>query len=319
MAQQRGKLEHDGSVDDFCRGLGGLLATLGETQIGAVGHRVVHGGADYGAPILLDTAHIEALRRLSPLAPLHQPHNLAGIDAITRLLPNLPQVACFDTAFHHDQPLVARQLGLTRELHEAGLCRYGFHGISYEYIASQLPAHLGAKGDGRVIVAHLGSGASLCAMQQRRSVATTMGFSTLDGLLMATRCGNLDPGALLYLMQARGMDVDAVSELLYQRSGLLGMSGLSGDMRTLLNSAEQAAQEAIDLFCYRVRREIGSLTAALGGIDALVFTGGIGEHANEIRERICAGLAWLGPDLSILTLPTDEERMIEQHTRRLCA
>lgn len=318
-ALQRGKLEHDGSVDDFCRGLTGFLATLGEVRIGAVGHRVVHGGSAYGSPIRLDTAHVEALRQLAPLAPLHQPHNLAGIDAISRLLPEVPQVACFDTAFHHDQPAVARQLGLTRELHEAGVRRYGFHGLSYEYIASQLPAALGAMADGRVIVAHLGSGASLCAMRERRSVATTMGFSTLDGLLMATRCGNLDPGVLLYLMQARGMDAAALADLLYQRSGLLGVSGMSGDMRTLLGSTEPAAQEAVELFCYRVQREIGSLAAALGGLDALVFTGGIGEHAHSIRTRICAGLAWLGPELKVLTLPTDEESMIEQHTRRLCA
>jgi acetate kinase len=315
----RGKLEHDGSADDFCKHLGDLLDAQGGKRIHAVGHRVVHGGSEYGAPIRLDARHIESLRRLTPLAPLHQPHNLAGIDAVTRLLPDVPQVACFDTAFHHDQPVLAQMLGLTRELHEAGVRRYGFHGISYEYIATQLPAHLGAAAEGRVIVAHLGSGASLCAMRERRSVATTMGFSTLDGLLMATRCGNLDPGVLLYLMQEHGMDAAAIADLLYQRSGLLGISGLAGDMRTLLASDAPAAREAVDLFCYRVQREIGSLTAALGGLDALVFTGGIGEHAHEIRERICAGLGWLGKELSILILPTDEESMIAQHTRRLCA
>ena len=318
QAMQRGKLEHDGSVDDFCRGLAGLLGSLGDLRIRAIGHRVVHGGKDYGAPILLDADHIAALRRLTPLAPLHQPHNLAGIDAITRLLPDLPQVACFDTAFHHDQPPLARHLGLTRELHEAGVRRYGFHGLSYEYIAAQLPQHLGAAADGRVIVAHLGSGASLCALRERRSVATTMGFSTLDGLLMATRCGSLDPGVLLYLMQTHNMDTAADADLLYQRSGLLGVSGLSGDMRTLQASGDPAAREAIDLFCYRICREAGSLAAALGGVDALVFTGGIGEHAHAIRERICAGLAWLGTDLITLTLATDEERVIAQHTARLC-
>lgn len=316
---QRGKFEHDGSIDNFCHGLTQLLDGLGQITVKAVGHRVVHGGSEYGAPVLLDTRHIEALRRLASLAPLHQPHNLAGIDAVTRLLPAVPQVACFDTAFHHDQPAVAQCLGLTRELHEAGIRRYGFHGLSYEYIAGQLPAVLGERANGRVIVAHLGSGASLCAMRERRSVATTMGFSTLDGLLMATRCGNLDPGVLLYLMQERGMTTKAISELLYQRSGLLGISGLSGDMRTLLASDTSEAQEAIELFCYRVCRETGSLIAALGGLDALVFTGGIGEHAHEIRTRICAGLSWLGPDVSILTLATDEERMIEQHVRHLCA
>ena len=318
QAMQRGKLEHDGSVDGFCRGLSGLLDSLGGLRIRAIGHRVVHGGKDYAAPILLDARHIDALRRLTPLAPLHQPHNLAGIDAISRLLPELPQVACFDTAFHHDQPALARHLGLTRELHEAGVQRYGFHGLSYEYIAAQLPQHLGAAADGRVIVAHLGSGASLCALRERRSVATTMGFSTLDGLLMATRCGTLDPGVPLYLMQARNMDANAIADLLYQRSGLLGVSGLSGDMRTLQASTAPAAQEAVDLFCYRVCREIGSLAAALGGVDALVFTGGIGEHAHEIRERICAELGWLGPALVKLTLATDEEQVIAQHTARLC-
>lgn len=320
-ALRRGKLEHDGSIDDFCRHLRALLDTIddsGNRQIRAVGHRVVHGGADYGAPIRLDASHIEALRRLIPLAPLHQPHNLAGIDAVARLLPDVPQVACFDTAFHHDQPAVAQRLGLPHELHAAGVRRYGFHGLSYEYIAAQLPAHLGARADGRVIVAHLGSGASLCALHGRRSVATTMGFSTLDGLLMATRCGNLDPGVLLYLMQARGMDAGALADLLYHRSGLLGVSGLSGDMRTLLASDAPAARAAVELFCYRVQREVGSLAAALGGVDALVFTGGIGEHAHALRERIVAGLGWLNPALEVLTLPTDEEFAIAQHTVRLC-
>ena len=318
QAKQQGKLEHDGSTDGFCRSLSDYLDTLGSTSLRAVGHRVVHGGSDYGAPVRLDAGHIEALRRLTPLAPLHQPHNLAGIDAITRLLPNVPQVACFDTAFHHDQPALAQWLGLTRALHEAGVRRYGFHGISYEYIASQLPQHLGERAEGRIIVAHLGSGASLCAMRERRSIATTMGFSTLDGLLMATRCGNLDPGVLLHLVEHHRMDIAALSKLLYQQSGLLGVSGLSGDMRTLLASDAPEAQEAVELFCYRIRREIGSLAAALGGLDALVFTGGIGEHSPAIRERICAELGWLGEDLSILTLPTDEESMIARHTARLC-
>ncbi|MDE2599332.1 MAG: acetate/propionate family kinase [Rhodocyclaceae bacterium] len=318
QAGRRGKLEHDGTAADFRRCLSGLLAELGSPRIRAVGHRVVHGGADYSAPILLDANHIEALRRLTPLAPLHQPHNLAGIDAVTQLLPGVPQVACFDTAFHHDQPALAQWLGLTRELHESGMRRYGFHGISFEYIAAQLPAHLGAKADGRVIVAHLGSGASLCALHRRRSIATTMGFSTLDGLLMATRCGNLDPGAVLHLMQERGMDAATIADLLYQRSGLLGVSGISGDMRTLLASETPEAREAVDLFCYRVLREIGSLAAALGGVDALVFTGGIGEHAQPIRERIGAGLGWLGPDLTVLALATDEESLIAQQTARLC-
>lgn len=295
-----------------------MLADLGNVEVRAVGHRVVHGGSAYGAPIRLDAGHIEALRRLTPLAPLHQPHNLAGIDAITRLLPNVPQVACFDTAFHHTQPPLAQRLGLPRALHDEGIRNYGFHGLSYEYVATQLPAHLGERADGRIIVAHLGSGASLCAMRERRSIATTMGFSTLDGLLMATRCGNLDPGVMLYLLQARGMDAAAISDLLYQQSGLLGVSGISGDMRALLASPAPAAAEAVDLFCYRVQREIGSLAAALGGLDALVFTGGIGEHAHSVRERICAGLGWLNEKLVTLTVATDEECMIAQHTARLC-
>jgi acetate kinase len=319
QVKQQGKLEHDGSTDGFCSSLSDYLATLGTSGLRAVGHRVVHGGSDYGAPVLLDSTHIEALRRLTPLAPLHQPHNLAGIDAITRLLPDVPQVACFDTAFHHEQPALAQWLGLTRELHEAGVRRYGFHGISYEYIASQLPQHLGERADGRIIVAHLGSGASLCALRERRSIATTMGFSTLDGLLMASRCGNLDPGVLLHLIEHHRMGIAALSKLLYQQSGLLGVSGLSGDMRTLLASEAPEAKEAIELFCYRIRREIGSLAAALGGLDALVFTGGIGEHSPVIRERICAELSWLGQDLSILTLATDEESMIARHAARLCA
>lgn len=278
---------------------------------------MVHGGRDYAEPVLLNAHHIDALRQLTPLAPLHQPHNLAGIDAICHLLPDIPQVACFDTAFHHNQPQEAQQLGLPREMHDAGIRRYGFHGLSYEFIASQLPAHLGALADGRVIVAHLGSGASLCALRNRRSVATTMGFSTLDGLLMATRCGNLDPGVLLYLMETRGMTAPALSTLLYEQSGLLGVSGISGDMRTLMASNNTAAREAILLFCYRVCREVGALAAALGGLDALVFTGGIGEHAHAIRERICASLSWISPDLRTLILPTDEEWVIAQHTQHV--
>ncbi len=311
-------MEHDGSAACFNAALSDLLDRFTEYRITSVGHRVVHGGSDYAAPVLLDARHIDALRQLTPLAPLHQPHNLAGIDAISRLLPNVPQVACFDTAFHHDQPPLAQRLGLPREMHDAGIRHYGFHGLSYEYIASQLPVHLGALADGRVIVAHLGSGASLCALHERRSVATTMGFSTLDGLLMATRCGTLDPGVLLYLMQTRGMDAAALSTLLYEQSGLLGVSGISGDIRTLLAADTPTAREAIALFCYRVCREVGSLAAALGGVDALVFTGGIGEHAHTIRKRICADLGWLGSDLRVLTLPTDEECVIAQHTERLC-
>ena len=302
-------------------------------ELVAAGHRVVHGGSLYTAPVVIDATVAAELRRLIPLAPLHQPHNLAAIDELSRLHPALPQVACFDTAFHHTQSEVATAFALPRRLTDEGIRRYGFHGLSYEYIASVLPGVLGAAAaDGRVVVAHLGSGASLCALRKRRSVATTMGFTALDGLVMSRRSGNIDPGVILYLMQEKGMTAEDVSHMLYNESGLLGVSGLSDDMRTLLASDDPLAKDAVDLFVYRFGRELGSMAAALGGIDALVFTAGIGEHAAEIRRRVCDDAAWLGVDLdqsanlggralithqdsrtSAWVIPTDEDLMIARH------
>jgi acetate kinase len=305
----------------------------------AAGHRVVHGGSRYAAPVVIDAAVTADLQRLVPLAPLHQPHNLAAITALGKLHPGLPQIACFDTAFHHTQPEVATAFALPRSLAADGIRRYGFHGLSYEYIASVLPGILGpAAAEGRVVVAHLGSGASLCAMHRRKSVATTMGFTALDGLMMSRRCGALDPGVLLYLLQQKGMTADAVSDLLYHDSGLFGVSGISDDMRDLLASPDPRAKEAIDLFVYRIARELGSLAGALGGLDALVFTAGIGEHAAEIRRRVCQDAAWLGINLdqaanaaggpqistagsraSAWVIPTDEDLTIARHSWALLA
>jgi acetate kinase len=314
--------------------LGWLEDHFHDNQLVAAGHRVVHGGSPYTAPVVIDAAVLAELRRLVPLAPLHQPHNLAAIEALARLHSALPQVACFDTAFHHTQSEVATAFALPRRLAADGIRRYGFHGLSYEYIASVLPDFLGPEAaDSRIVVAHLGSGASLCAIRKRRSVATTMGFTALDGLVMSRRSGSLDPGVVLYLMQEKAMTAADVSNLLYNESGLLGVSGISDDMRTLLASGEPAAKEAVALFVYRIGRELGSMAAAIGGIDALVFTAGIGEHATEIRRRVCDDAAWLGLDLdqsaniaggalitrqgsrtSAWVIPTDEDLMIALHT-----
>lgn len=302
----------------------------------AAGHRVVHGGETFTGPVIVTADVVKQLQALSPLAPQHQPHNLAAIAALSKLYPKLVQVACFDTSFHRTQPPVATQYAVPRALTAAGVKGYGFHGLSYEYIASVLPTHLGAEADGRVVVAHLGHGCSMCAMRKRESIATTMGFSALDGLVMGRRCGSIDPGVLLYLLQERAMTPDALSELLYEQSGLLGVSGLSDDMRDLLASRDPRAAEAIALFVYRIARELGSLVAALGGLDALVFTGGIGEHAVEIRRRVCAQAEWLGialdepanrsdgPRISLhgswpsaWVIPTDEDLMIARHTAGL--
>ena len=305
----------------------------------AAGHRVVHGGMVFQAPVLIDAKVIAELTRLVPLAPLHQSHNLAAIAAVAKLHPALAQVACFDTSFHHTQPDVAGVYALPRRLTDEGVRRYGFHGLSYEFIASVLSEVIGSPtADGRVVVAHLGSGASMCAMRARKSIATTMGFTALDGLPMARRCGELDPGVVLYLLQQDGMSVDAVSDLLYQSSGLLGVSGISDDMKVLLASSKPEARQAVDLFVYRICRELGSLVAALGGFDALIFTAGIGEHAPEIRRRVCELAAWLGLEIdaaanekggpqitkpggktSAWMIPTDEDLMIARHTRRLVA
>jgi acetate kinase len=306
-------------------------------RIAGVGHRVVHGAQDYAQPIRLDSVVIARLKDFIPLAPLHQPHNIAGIEAMRAALPDIPQIACFDTAFHRTQPEVAQRFALPRRITEQGVRRYGFHGLSYEYIAEVLPQYLAdGRAEGRVIVAHLGNGASMCAMVGRRSQATTMGFTALEGLMMGTRTGSLDPGVLLYLMDYQGMDAKALTHLLYKESGLLGVSGISQDMRELLASNRPEAKEAVDLFCYRIVREIGSLAAAIGGLDALVFTGGIGEHAAPVREAVCRQLGWLGlefdatanstdaawistPDsrVAALVLPTNEEWMLARHTADL--
>lgn len=305
---------------------------LNGTRVAAVGHRVVHGGTNFSAPVRVDAEVVSALRKLCPLAPLHQPHNLAAIDAILELAPHIPQVACFDTAFHRNQPELAQIFAIPRHLTEAGVRRYGFHGLSYEYIAMRLAERAPDLAKGRVLIAHLGNGASLCALQNGRSVATTMGFTAVDGLMMGSRCGTIDPGVLLYLMDELGMDARAIEDLIYKKSGLLGVSGVSSDMRTLLASDDPAAAQAIDLFVYRIVRETGSLAAAMGGLDGLVFTGGIGERSAAIREAVCQGCGWLGiaigkddgvgehridaPDgrVAVWVIPTDEEGMMARHT-----
>ena len=325
-----GRVDHDAALSMLLDWIEGRPGALG---LRAVGHRVVHGGERFAAPVRVDAAVLETLDALAPLAPLHQPHNLAAIRALMRRAPALPQVACFDTAFHATQPRVARAFALPRTLTGAGLVRYGFHGLSYEFIASALPGVVGDRADGRVVIAHLGAGASLCAVHRRQSVATTMGLTPLDGLPMGTRCGALDPGLVLHLLEARGMTASQVTELLYHRSGLLGVSGVSSDMRDLLASRDPAAAQAVELFVYRIGRELGSLAAALGGLDVLVFTGGIGEHAAPIRDAVCRRAEWLGVRLdaaanerggprisaaespvSVWVIPTDEELVIARHT-----
>jgi len=329
------RLGHDGAIDHL---IGFLKKYRADNRLIAVGHRVVHGGLEFSEPTLVTAQVIAKLETLVPLAPLHQPHNLAPIRVVAERTPQLPQVACFDTAFHRAQPDIAQAFALPSAITERGVRRYGFHGLSYEYIASAL-ARLDAKAaDGRVVVAHLGNGVSMCAIKAGRSVATTMGFTALDGLPMGTRCGSLDPGVMLYLMDELKMDARAIEKLIYQQSGLLGVSGISSDMRALLESAEPRAKLAIDLFVYRIGRELGSLAAALGGLDALVFTGGIGEHAAVIRERVCRDGSWLGIEFDAATnkvdgpristaasrvpvwvMPTNEELMIARHTRKLVA
>ena len=306
---------------------------LGGRKIMAAGHRVVLGGLEHTAPVLVDAAILERLRTLIPLAPVHQPRNLEPIQALAKLHPKLPQVACFDTSFHRTMPEVAQLYGLPRRLTDEGARRYGFHGLSYEYIAGVLSKFDGRAAKGRTIVAHLGSGASMCAMVGGRSVATTMGFSPLSGLLMGTRPGELDPGLLLWMMQAKGMTVRAIEAMLYHDCGLKGVSGISSDMRNLLRSEDPHAKQAVDLFNYRICSELGALAAAAGGLDALVFTAGIGENAAPVREAVCRKSAWLGialdaeanvrnaervstasSSVSVWVIPTDEERMIATHT-----
>jgi acetate kinase len=303
------------------------------TPAAAVGHRVVHGGVKYSAPVRIDREVIADLAKLSPLAPLHQPHNLTPIEAIAEARPDIPQVACFDTAFHRSQSELAQQFALPRKFADAGVRRYGFHGLSYEYITARLREIAPELAEGRLVIAHLGNGASLCAVHQGRSVATTMGFTAVDGLVMGTRCGAIDPGALIYLMDAYGMDARALETLVYRESGLLGVSGLSSDMRKLHASKDTAAAEAISLFVCRIVREIGSMAAALGGVDGLIFTGGIGENDAVVRGRVAEGCRWLGLELddnrnargsgvisadhsrmAAWVVPTDEERMVARQT-----
>lgn len=309
------------------------IGSLAE-RVEVIGHRIVHGGEVFTDPTRLDSSTLGALQDLVPLAPLHQPFNLSLVAAAVEMFPHALQIGCFDTAFHIEQPKLARLYGLPRGLSESGVLAYGFHGLSYTYIAAALRRRYGPQAGGRVIVAHLGSGVSLCGLLEGRSVATTMGFSVLDGPPMSTRCGSIDPGVVLYLIQERGMSPEAVSKLLHEQSGWLGMSGVSGDMSTLLGSESPGARDAIDLFVYRVGREIGSLAAALEGLDRLVFTAGVGEHAPAIRERICKRAGWLGVHLDparnargeevvsaddsaidVLVIPTDEERVIAEGCR----
>jgi acetate kinase len=287
------------------------LREQASVQVVGVGHRVVHGGREFSAPVRIDDAAIAAIEALVPLAPLHQPHNLQGIRAARQHFVGVPQVACFDTAFHHGQPPLNQRFALPAALFERGIRRYGFHGLSYESIARQLPA-----GGARTVVAHLGNGASLCAMKDGRSIATTMSFSPLDGLPMGTRCGRLDAAVVLHLIEHEHMDTAAVTRLLTRESGLLGLSGLSADMRTLLASDAPGAKVAVDYFVEHVQREIAAMAAALQGIDRLVFTGGIGENATTLRSRIVQGLAWMGGPLEVLVLKTNEEAVIAEHTLR---
>ena len=315
-----------------------LLARLNRgAPVMGIGHRVVHGGSRFSSPVRVDAEVLAYLHSLEPLAPLHQPFNLSVIEAIEQAAPQIPQVACFDTAFHHGQPRLAELFGLPRRFADEGVRRYGFHGLSYEYVSARLRELDPALARSRVVVAHLGNGASLCAVQDGRSVACTFGFTALDGLVMGTRCGALDPGVMLYLMDAHGMDARALEDLLYRKSGLLGVSGVSSDMRQLRASTEPGAAEAVALFVYRIVREIGSFAAAMGGLDGLVFTAGIGENDAATRAEVAAGCRWLGLDLdaalnagggarrissegsriSTWVVPTDEERMVAQHARSI--
>jgi acetate kinase len=342
-SQGRTIVEQADPISDHETALAQVLQIIEQHPTGcslaAAGHRVVHGGATYGSPVIVTTAVEAQLRELNPLAPLHQPHNLAGIAAIRKVRPDIPQVACFDTAFHHNLPRLATLTALPRQLHDQGVRRYGFHGLSYEYIVEALRGDKVDVERERIIIAHLGNGASMCALKGGRSVETTMGFSTLAGLPMGTRCGDLDPGIVLFLLSEKRMTVEGVQHLLYEQSGLLGMSGLSANMQDLLaRQSERAAAEAIEVFCYQARRHVAALTASIGGLDRLVFTGGIGANAPAIRAKICAGLQYLGlkldtvhnasndriisaeeSRLAVEAFATDEELMIAHHVRQLLA
>jgi acetate kinase len=338
-AQGKGLVERSWPADGFDHRsatreiLNTAVALKQGARVSGIGHRVVHGGTAFSAPVRIDSRVVKALEELTPLAPLHQPHNLSPIMAIAEAAPQIPQVACFDTAFHRAQPPIAQEFAIPRTYTEAGVRRYGFHGLSYEYVSSQLYRIAPELIDARVVIAHLGNGASMCAVHHGRSIASTMGFTAVDGLMMGTRCGAIDPGVLIHLMDAHGMDARALENFIYRESGLKGVSGISSDMRKLRDSPEPAAGKAIALFVYRIVRELGSLAAALGGIDALVFTGGIGENDATTRAEVAEGSRWLGLELdakrnrdgsgrissagsrvSVWVVPTDEERMVADHT-----
>lgn len=309
---------------------------LGTDRLIAAGHRVVHGGRKFFAPVLITPEIIKDLGALVELAPLHQPHNIAPMEVLFRLRPKLPQVGCFDTAFHHTMPEIAARIAIPRQYHDQGVRRYGFHGLSYEYIASCLPDAAPNLAKGRVVVAHLGNGASMCAIKDGRSIDSTMGFTALDGLMMGTRTGAIDAGVVLYMMQSRGMDANALTSLLYKESGLLGVSGISSDVRTLLEATSPEAREALDLFAFKAAHQAAGLVTSLGGLDGLIFTAGIGEHAAPIRAAICERLSWMGLELSpganqknapvistaeskieVRVIPTNEELVIARHTSKL--
>ena len=327
------KLGHEGALEHLRTFLRGLAKEL---QLVGVGHRIAHGGLKYSEPVSVNEKILADLDQLIPLAPLHQPHNLRPIRPLMERMPDVPQVACFDTAFHRTNPPLAQIFALPKALTDAGVRRYGFHGISYEYISSMLPQCDVRAAAGKTVVLHLGNGSSMCALAGGKSVTSTMGFTAIEGLPMGTRCGSLDPGVILFLLDQRKMDVRAIEKMLYSQSGLLGVSGISSDVRTLLESKEPAAKLALDLYVYRIGRELGSLAAALGGLDALVFTAGIGENAVGIRERVCQDATWLGVELdeaanakggpcittpqsrvTAWVIPTNEELMIARHTRRV--
>jgi acetate kinase len=327
------RLDHAQAMDHL---VSYLRSALGDGVLAGVGHRVVHGGLDFTGPVRADADVVAKLDALSSLAPLHQPHNLAPIKLLLERAPELPQIACFDTSFHRTNPDLAQRFALPAELHDSGIRRYGFHGLSYEYIASVLDRYDERAAAGKTLVLHLGNGASICALDAGRSVATTTGFTAVEGLPMGTRSGSIDPGVVLYLIGQRGMDVARVEALLYEESGLLGVSGVSSDMRTLLASNSPRARLAVDLFVYRIGRELGSLTAALGGLDAIVFTAGIGERAAAVRSQVCRDAEWLGVELdeaanashgpristpgsrvSVWVIPTNEELLVARHAERL--
>jgi acetate kinase len=337
-----GRALSETDVHDHDSALGAVLDSLRSSisamAIEAVGHRIVHGGIELTAPVVLDAGNLAYLATLNPLAPLHQPHNLSGVRAAQRAFPDAVQVGCFDTSFHRAHPWVNDVYALPRQLYDDGIRRYGFHGLSYEYVTGRLAEIAPLYAAGRVVVAHLGNGASMCAIRDGQSVGSTMGFTALDGLPMGTRCGQLDPGVVLYLIDEKKMSVREVEDLLYLRSGLKGLSGLSQDMRELEAAGTREAREAIDYFVFRARRELGAMAAILSGLDAVVFCGGIGEHATTVRARICEGFEWLGLELDearnqasetvvssdrsrvrAFVIPTNEELMIARHTARLTA